>query len=333
MGMNFVYATDDRYAGYCGISLTSLLENNQDVSDISVYILAYRISDQNCNKLRVLCDRYGARLLMIDIEDFQDKIGFDVNTSAYNPIVLSRLFLTSYLPVNVDRVLYLDCDIIVTDSLKALFEDKIGGSDFTEYSVAMCPELYMPDDKKRNIGLDKTDTYFNAGVILVNLSRWRALNLDQSFLAYYRAKQGDLLYNDQDIINHCCRRDVLTLPQWYNTCTNLPYFPKWYLKRIQKAFCYEPSEVYSDRLRKPVIIHYQGEERPWIHGNRNFYRAFYDQYRQMSEWKSMQMVYGQEKKMRLYHLLNVITKLFPHFRKLVTDFIGIRWYQITRNKT
>ena len=114
MVMNIVYATDDRYVGYCGISLTSLLENNQDVSDISVYILAYRISDQNCNKLKALCDMHGVRLLLIDIENFRDRIDFDINTSAYNPIVLSRLFLTSYLPENVDRVLYLDCDIIVT---------------------------------------------------------------------------------------------------------------------------------------------------------------------------------------------------------------------------
>jgi lipopolysaccharide biosynthesis glycosyltransferase len=329
--MNIVYATDDRYAEFCGISMFSLLANNKDLPQIRVFILDNHISEENKEKLLKTAAQFdspaGTRsVVFIDVADFQSRFKFAFNTSGYNPIVLSRLFLPEYLPEDVDFVLYLDCDIIVAGSLSPLEKEYRP----ERADVGMVPELYMPPAKKKeSVGFGPKDTYYNAGVLWINLKRWREEKLTEKFLSFYASRNGQLLYNDQDIINYCCRGRILQLPQWFNTNTNLPYFPRWFLRHLQPQYICEPRSEYRKRLKNPVIIHYQGDERPWIRGSRNYYRGFYEEYEKKSLWGTIPRVRGREWYMMCYHILNIGTRILPPGRVLFTNVIGInkiRWF-------
>lgn len=323
--MNIIYASNNAYAGYLGISMLSLFDNNRDLDEMTVYILSQGIDSGNTQKLCAIAEQFKRKLIFIDVSEFQKLIPFTFHTSGFNPIVLSRLFLCRYLPEEVERVLYLDCDIIVNASVGEL--DKI---DFRHNYVAAVPELYMPADKKALIGFAPDETYYNAGVLLVNLSVWRSLDLEKVFMDYYRSMNGQLLYNDQDIINYCCKGKILTLNHTYNVSANLPYFPRYFVKKLQPAYDTSAARSYKQILKRPAVIHYMGDERPWIEGNYNKYRKQYEYYYRRSPWKEEPLVQGQRLYMLCYHILNVITLICPWFRILFSRLIGInkfRWFQ------
>ena len=320
--MNIIYASNNDYAKYLGISMLSLFDNNQDLDTIDVYILAQEINEENIAHLYSIADIYHRRLHFIDIAEFKRLIPFDFNTSGYNAITLSRLFLCRYIPENIDRILYLDCDIIVNGSIKEL--DSISLNDNL---VAAVPELHMPPEKKALVGIQKNETYYNAGVLLVNLSLWRSINIEPVFLDYYRKMNGCLLYNDQDIINHCCKGQILCLSHTYNLSTNLFYFPRYFVKKLQPAYDTGNPKAYAEILSSPAIIHYMGDERPWIEGNRNKYRHQYEYYWKKSPWKNSPQITGQRLYMLCYHALNIITLICPWFRILFSKLIGINKYK------
>lgn len=323
--MNIIYASNNAYAQYLGISMFSLFDNNQDLDEIVVYILSQEINSENIERLYTIAKRYQRTIKFIDVSEFQKLIPFDFSTSGFNSIVLSRLFLCEYLPVEVERALYLDCDIIINASIGEL--DRIA---LNQYYVAAVPELYMPVDKKALIGFEPDETYYNAGVLLINLSLWRSMNLESAFMDYYRSMNGRLLYNDQDIINYCCKNKILMLSHTYNMSTNLAYFPRYFVKRLQPAYDTSLKYSYMQILKKPVIIHYMGDERPWIAGNYNKYRRQYEYYYKKSPWKNVPLVQGQRIYMSCYHILNVITLICPWFRIMFSKLIGVnkfKWFQ------
>lgn len=322
--MNIIYVSDNAFAKYMGVSMLSLFDNNQDIEEMTVYILAKEISPENILRLRKTAHKYHRRIRFIDIAEFEKKIPFSFDTSGYNPIVLSRLFLCSYLPDSIDRILYLDCDIIVNGSVKELETVPLGKN-----LIAAVPELYMPPEKKALIGLEKEETYYNAGVLLANLTLWREEKTEEIFMEYYRKMEGRLLYNDQDILNHCCKGRIRTLSHTYNLSPNLFYFPRYYIKKQQPAYDTASAKEYKRILASPAIIHYMGDERPWIAGNRNRYRKQYEYYFRRSLWREEPQVRGQRLYMFCYHMLNIITLICPGFRLLFSRLIGInknKWF-------
>lgn len=325
--MNFVYITDDNYVIHCGISILSLLENNKGIDDICIYILNNGISDENQKRLSDVCERYGRRLYFIDASDYSERVGFEFNTTGFNSIVLARLFLAEFLPDEIKKIVYLDCDIIVSGDVSGLHEYDLSGK-----YIAAVPELYMPERNKRELGMQKGETYFNAGMLLINLEMWRREKLARKFMEFYRLREGMLPYNDQDIINYCCKGYVLPLPQKYNMSPNLPFFPRWFMVRLQPGYKTSTVKEYRDMIDNPCIVHYLGDERPWINGNKNYYRGLYEKYKSMTVWADAPLVKGREWYMFCYHLLNILTIICPWGRVLFSNFIGINVYKWFKKK-
>ena len=112
-----VCATDDNYAPYCGIMLTSVLENNRD-REVSAYILIDKpLLEIHQKRFKQLSDKYssGIEFVMVDksfFEKFPIK-GEAKNVKHWSIVTYYRLYAEELLPKSVDKVLYLDCDIIV----------------------------------------------------------------------------------------------------------------------------------------------------------------------------------------------------------------------------
>ena len=335
--MHIVYIATDSYLQLLGISMLSLLEHSDDLESLHLRILSPDLSPQSRQTLEEIAGRYrvfpilqaghdSRTLSFVDISDYETHFSFSFSTSGFHPIVLARLLIDRYLPEDVRSVLYLDCDVIIHGSIKGLENLPLA-----RYAFAAVPELSMPAAQKAAIGLQKTDTYYNAGVVFLNLDYWRTHRLADSCIAYYRESGGSLLYNDQDILNHCCKGHVLRLSHRYNLSPALAYFPRWFIKSYQPLY-YCKKTTYNRILRHPSIIHYLGDERPWMKGNYNPYRSVYEQYKALSPWKDQPMTPGRERFLFCYHILNLITRICPWFRKYFTMLIGIRYYQIAGKK-
>ena len=326
MSMNIVYIATDSYISLLGISINSIIMNRKS-EEINLYVCSPDLTEEHKKQLEDIVIPFGGDISFLDVSDYLNNFRVQVNTSGFHPIVLARLFLASYLPENIDKVLYLDCDVVANGNLWKLEATQLEGKAF-----AAVPELCMPERQKAQIGLEKDDIYFNCGVMLINLAYWRKKKLSEQFLEYFIKQNGKLLYNDQDILNHCCKGAIGKLSHTYNYNPALYYFPRYFIRSYQPEYYCANSKEYKSIRQKPVLIHFMGEERPWVHGNYSPYQGVFEKYKLNSPWKDMPLTYGKEKVLFCYHILNCITRVFPWFRKWFTQLIGIYYYQLVKKE-
>ncbi len=160
-----------------------------------------------------------------------------------------RIFLPEVLPQDVNKVLYLDCDVCVCGSLDELF-----ALDMKDRSIAAAidPESYS-DDVFSRLNIEQSKGYVCAGVLLMNLSFWRKHQTAMSVLRYGKENAARIHFPDQDAINVVCVNSKIILTPKYS-----PFL------RIAK---YYPEDEWREYFEHPVIIHYAGCA-PWK-GNPN----------------------------------------------------------------
>lgn len=315
--MNIVYTLNDKFVPQVAAGICSVCENNRD-EKITFYLISDGISEQNQKKLKTFVQKYHQKLQIIAIGDLKEYFDFDFDTTGWNPIVLARLVLDKLLPNDLDRILYLDGDTIVRGSLTELYHTDIGDS-------VIGASIEPTADKARRQALSLEGyAYYNAGVLLINLKKWRQDKTGQKILDYYAAHDGKLFANDQDAINGALRGEIYTLLPKYNFCNIYHQYPYRFLRKLVAPAQYIPAAEFADSVKNPVIIHYLGEERPWRAGNRHQYRDDYQKYLAKTPWKDTPNESGWQAYYLCWNIFNVLTKPFPALRyRIITSLIPI----------
>ena len=115
--MNIVYIATDSYVSLLGISVNSIVMNWKKGKKVNLYICSPDLTEEHKEQLSDQLADCDGTIQFIDVSDYAKRMDFQFNTSGFHPIVLARLFLDSYLPKNVERVLYLDCDVVVNGDI------------------------------------------------------------------------------------------------------------------------------------------------------------------------------------------------------------------------
>ena len=165
--MNIVYSSSDSYAPIAGVSLYSLLKNNKQCKELSVFIIDNNISEKNKEKFTTLCAEFNRPLYFVPIADIEKLTGTSIDIGRWNISTFGRLFEASLLPEWVEKVIHVDCDTMIMSSLEPLWN-----TDMTGKTVAGALEC-IGDNYKTEIGLKPEDTYINAGNIMLNLKKIR----------------------------------------------------------------------------------------------------------------------------------------------------------------
>lgn len=246
--MDIVCCTDNNYVIPCGVLITSICVNNPNEA-ITVHILTEGISDDNQHLLRSVTDKYNQKIIFHKI----NRAVFS-NCPISRHITLAtyfRLVMTDILPININKVLYLDCDIVVRNSIRSLWETDLDG-----YAVGVVPDMSVNDIRIYNrLKYQQALGYFNAGVLLVNLQYWRESRLSDIFFNIIDNNSEILKYHDQDVLNIALKDKKKNLNMKYNVQHG--YFFKDPL--IDRAYDNERKQAISD----PVILHYSGSK-PWF---------------------------------------------------------------------
>jgi lipopolysaccharide biosynthesis glycosyltransferase len=185
-----------------------------------------------------------------------------------------RVLLPELLP-GADRVLYLDADVLVIDSLAPLWATELSGSWVA--AVTNVPERHMLDHAA-GLGLNGPEAYFNSGVLLFNLAAMRRDGRTDALLACARERAEQLLWPDQDALNLVLgpRRQVLH-PRW-NLMNSVRQFP-WAGQLLGET---ETREA----IARPGIVHFEGprENKPWHVLCEHPYRGRYTAHRRDTPW-------------------------------------------------
>ena len=317
--MNILYASNDGYARHLGVSLYSLLEHHRDTENITIYLLSVNMSAENQGRLQDIAGQFGRKLVAVEMGDLKERFHGSVDTRGFDISAMTRLFAADVLPETVDKILYLDCDTVILGNLEPLWRMEFGTA-----LVGMVPEPTVYEEMKASIDLKKDDPYYNSGVLLMNLKGWREEKVSEKLLAYYAAKGGNLFACDQDTLNGALRGRIMTLSPTYNFFTNYRYFRYETLEGLNASYEAVGKQEYEAARRHPVVIHYAGDERPWIAGNRNHYRKYYEIYLSRTPWKGTPKETGKELYMLVYWGMNHVTWLCPPVRMWISRKFGMK---------
>lgn len=193
-----------------------------------------------------------------------------------------RLLLPSLLP-EYDKVLYIDCDMIVRNDLAALYFD----TDLGDNYMAAVFEASLPFQHRhlQDIGC-RPGTYFNSGFLLMNLAKLRDDGMEAKFIE--ALKTDYLEFPDQDVLNMLCKGKVLGLPPYYNSIRT------YFLPQYKEFFLHYYSEEEWGRVQEHGNIHYTGGK-PW-NGYTVAFEQWWRQYLALPE----KIRKGEERYKRMY---------------------------------
>ncbi len=231
------FTVNDSYAQHCCVAMVSALENNKS-EQLDIYIFTDYFSEKTRQLFEETVKRYGEnhRIFFVIVDDSALK-GLRLNIEYITHHTYYRFLLPNLLP-DLDRILYLDSDLVVDGPLRRLWETPLDG-----YLSAGVSDTWIEQfNYKYRIGMAKQELYINAGVILMNLDLMRKEQIPDLLMQTALAKGRQLDYQDQDVINLVLRGRIKEVPGIYN---------------------HMASDDNSRQGRKPVIIHYNGDVKPW----------------------------------------------------------------------
>jgi lipopolysaccharide biosynthesis glycosyltransferase len=280
--LTVVYASDANFWEHVYVSIYSLLVNNQDIA-FDVRVLSEAPNErffEACEWLRTIHSSATIEWLPVDLGTLRHApTSRWISAASYY-----RLFLSELLPDTVDRLLYLDGDLIVRGSLHSLFDIEL--DDVVLAAVAeWCPaELqHLVTSPQERLGLGDNAPYFNAGVLYINLDMWRTLDIGRQGVDYVLTNLDNpvkLEFHDQDTLNVVCAG------RWMQVGPSFNYHAWSKTGDRHRAVSTTVTAGYTIPAAGPLIAHYNGEFKPWNGNFSHEFAADYWRYRSRTPYRN-----------------------------------------------
>lgn len=309
--LQIVCATDHNYVMPAGIMMTSVSYNNQTAEIIFNVLIDNSVTDEDKEKLfkTMKCEKHSINFYFIDNSKFLDFPGLHRKGVYQTAAAYDRLFLAEVLPNSIDKVLYLDDDILVIGNIIRLWN-----TDLTNCPIAAVTDLSESILNYNRLGYSQDEGYFNSGVVLINLKYWREHNVLKNFLDIINNQSERIYAHDQDVLNIAFHNNKRNLPFIYNVQHGF-YYKNEFMELDYRKYATELNDARSN----PVIIHFTGEK-PWKRFCHNPGANIFLKYLRHSPWKSYKRQGSIIKELRSYlgsmlRYLNILpTKTLPKFR-------------------
>ena len=270
--MHIALASDCNYLPLVEVCLLSLFHTNIE-SRFHIHLLANGPTEDDLSFIRQTVEANKSRLSVYPIRNLRERLSVDVPPSLA-VTSYARLFIASILPPEVDRVLYIDCDVMFASEISSLQDVNMGKALMGGIIDPLLNILY-----KKEIGIPVHEPYLNAGILLINTKQWRLENIERKFIDFLLAHHGNVHHHDQGIINAvCCGRKKI-LPPRFNVMSNCFCYPWKNLRKINRP--YYSREEFEEAIENPAIIHFTGNihGRPWTTLCEHPYKDNYLEYR------------------------------------------------------
>lgn len=282
--MVVVYNCDENFAGIFATSVVSLFENNRDVDDIVVYLIEDGVSENSKLKFQLIAEKYGRSIITVPMPDIQQLAQTDIFIpSRLQMSTCGRLFAAELLPNDVDKIIYVDCDTLFLNSISDLWAIDMGDSPVGMVAIP------ISKNHKRLIGMSPDSIYYNSGLMVANLKKWREINAITAFMDYMKDQGGYVPYPDEGVLNAVFEGKIRTLPLKYNVYGMILYFEREELMRLKKMKRFYSKAEYEQARQNPVLVHfcmtYRMLLRPWYVGSTHPYTPKWREYHAMTPWK------------------------------------------------
>ena len=269
--IDIVCNIDENYVEYCGVMLSSLFVHNPQEA-FKIHAINSNVTLSQKKRLSEFCQKFNTEIRFYDVDfssikDFTIKSKDHLSLAAY-----LRLFMGELLPNTIDKVLYLDCDLMVVSSIKELWETNID-------SMALAAVEERPPfdtNSPSSLGYPVEYSYFNSGVMLINLKNWREKKLLEHCKKFIANNYNIIRLHDQDVLNALLYQQRIFLPIRWN---------------IMDFFLFTKPLIQPRRIADlhtaidhPAIIHFTGKRKPWLHSCDSPYRNQYLALARQYQW-------------------------------------------------
>lgn len=269
--MNIACATDGNYLPHCAIMLQTLLRQTTKPADLHVFLIIDNVTPDQFNRVipYLFALLPSLSILRVDPSCLDHFPVFGHATVA----TYFRLLLPGLLPAEVDRVIFIDADTVVTADLEPLWNLPLEGK-----ALAAVPDHWLSCREQNH----PVGSYFNAGVLLIDLARWRQAGVLERGGAFAKAHPQALRYWDQDVLNHVFQDDWLAMGHRWNACPHL--------FGLLPDFRLDPETLSTSEqhaIAEPAIVHFAGGGRrvkPWNAHCQHPLRHHYLQARSQTPW-------------------------------------------------
>lgn len=208
--ITLAFTCDENYFGLLYTAISSIIKNKARDDYFKIYLVVRYLSEKKIKKLYSLGrEHFDLHIVTIEnthldaIKSFPLEYHFTIEASF-------RLLFSTLIPQE-EKILYLDPDIIVKTSLFPLYQTDLSG-----HAVGAVPEVFGIDNSIRVHG-DPQIKYFNSGIMLFDLKKWRENSIEQAILRIGHEKKQDLIFVDQDILNIYFKNDYCILEKEWNS--------------------------------------------------------------------------------------------------------------------
>ena len=266
--VNIAFAANDGYAVPLSVTLYSMMKNASNARFYDILVMHKDISAENMEMLLKIAAHFpNCSLRFIDFGS-EDSLVSGNMKAYYSSETNYRLFLFDEMFSEYDRMLYLDCDTVISGDISQLFDTDLKGNaagavpasearflSFSKRAVIFDRMPYNFDDYRRKVlCLAFPGRYFNAGVFLMDLTKCRELTSSEQAISLLNSKP--FTYNDQDTLNIIFNKSICLLDWTWNYTVDLEQYNTCPDKRV--------TQLYEGTRRgTPNIIHYVSGIKPW----------------------------------------------------------------------
>jgi lipopolysaccharide biosynthesis glycosyltransferase len=259
-----VFSSSDNYAPYLGVCIKSLIEHSSPENYYEIFIINEDISEKHKNQI-ISMQTKNILIQFVDIKPFLENIALNIFTvklhftiTTYYKFFLQKIF------TNYDKLVFLDCDIVILRDIKELLNIDIGDNYFgVTRDMYVIYSLVQNKTAEYNyyhnvLGLENHENYFNAGCLICNIKKMKEDNLTERLIDKL-CEIKHPRFADQCILNAVCQKKVKYIPSNWNYT--------WHISFIDDYELYLPSpyiEQYLDAKNNPYIIHFTSGKKPWL---------------------------------------------------------------------
>jgi lipopolysaccharide biosynthesis glycosyltransferase len=298
--IEIVIGPDENYAMPCGVLLQSIIYTNPNVK-IRFHIISTNLSDKSKSRFHEILKNTESVISFytIDLNQLNGLPSLHGSVATY--IIL---FIANILPNEITKILYLDADMMVVDSITDLWT-----LDITGHPAAGSFSIMNDDIRNYNrLDYDPSQGYYNVGTHLINLDYWRKNNILQESLLFIKNNPDKLKYCDQDVLN------AIFAGKWKTISPRFNFFQNYYMPiedfLIKKQL--HPAIEYA--RENPCIIHFISNPKPWHKEYNMPLTKIWLFFKDMTPWKSENLRYCYHGIKLLKYIVTRLLIIF-HLRK------------------
>lgn len=263
--LNILVSCDTNYIKPLKTMFYSLFLTNK--ADIDIYIMHSSISDEDIKDLEEYVEKKSnkkARLINVRVED---EFSNALTTFYYTSEMYYRLIAYKYLPEDLDKILYLDPDILVLNSLDELYNESFDDNLFMA-AIHTTPTVQSANKARLIVTSEKRDinNYYNSGILMINLAKARKNSYEDKIIAYVNStSKAGLMMPDQDLLNVVFRNEIKEIPELkYN-------YDARRFSTYKILYNYEIEDV----IAQTAILHFCGKRKPWHENSLGKFNSLY----------------------------------------------------------